>query len=349
MSIEVRNFTPSDEALNVSIYSNIQFDLVGLDGYTIDITSFTIDITTTSNIDEDTHVISYTDSSSEVSYSGNSSYYSFMVNPSVPFDEGLSVTVTINVEGLDEVSAYALMEEFESSFTTSYNGVISDFKYAFIHYAQDIPMYDEQLRCRSTVAPQVFDSALQRWNKSPVPKIEVNQVIVASSDTTYGHTVDYENGLINFTSALDYNDIVKASYHFSFFSDEQIQAFFRQASAVWAMNPPTGGPFSIYNASNMLQGVLMIGASTFAFRELLMSLAFQEKRIIFDNASGGEGWTQIKDLFKSLFDSYQDDWKSLLEAKKVRLPNIAAVISPSYTMPGGRSRMFRYLYKGGNG
>jgi hypothetical protein len=80
-----------------------------------------------------------------------------------------------------------------------------------------------------------------------------------------------------------------------------------------------------------------------------MQLALQEKRIIFDNTSLGDGWTQVKDLFKSLHDAYKEDWKNILEAKKLRLPHIAAVVQPEFTLPGGRSRAFRYLYKGGIG
>ena len=39
MSIEVRNFYPANESTNISIYSDMEFDLVGLDEYTIDIAS----------------------------------------------------------------------------------------------------------------------------------------------------------------------------------------------------------------------------------------------------------------------------------------------------------------------
>jgi len=55
MSIEVRNFSPIDNSSNVSIYSDIGFDLVGLDEYTIDITTLSVVITTDSNVDDDDH------------------------------------------------------------------------------------------------------------------------------------------------------------------------------------------------------------------------------------------------------------------------------------------------------
>ena len=46
MSIEVRNIFPIDDKVNVSLTSNIEFDLVGLDSYSIDIDSLSIEITT---------------------------------------------------------------------------------------------------------------------------------------------------------------------------------------------------------------------------------------------------------------------------------------------------------------
>ena len=338
MSIEVRNFRPANASVNISLFSDLSFDLVALDDYEIDITSLEILLSMTSNIDEDEHTMSFTEASTEVSYSGDATYYRISLNPSVPFDEGLDVTVTVNVEGTDELDAYYMMEEFESSFTTHYDGVISDFKYAFIHYAQKIPVFDEPMRkIDSSSTPKVFKASFPSWNKTPAPIVHANSVIISSNDSTYGYSIDYESGLINFTNELEYNDAITVSYKFAFFTDEQIQSFFDQAAAIWRLNPPFGGPATIYNANASELGALLIGASTFAFRELLFSLAFQKIRIVFDNASWGDGWIQAKDLFKSLFDSYNEDWKSILEAKKVRLPAIRNIITPSYTMPGGRT------------
>jgi len=337
MSIEVRNFYPSGDATNISIYSDIEFDLVGLDEYTIDITSLTIEVTTSSNVDDDDHVTTYAYDNSRVLYSGDSGYYKIVLNPAIPFDLDMEVTIKVNVEGLDELSVYAIMEEYESAFDTVGSNIVSDFRYAFIDHAQNIPIYQEQLRRRISGAPQAFDSAFGSWNRSPSPKVQVNQLLVSETDATYGHSIDYENGIINFDSALDYNDMVEASYYFSFFNEEQINGFFKQASAVWNFSPPSGGPRDIYAAGIIYRGVLMVGAAMYAFRSLMMSLAFQETRIIFDDASSGQGWTQIKDLFKSLYDSYKEDWDKLLEAKKVKLPQISTIITPSYTMPGGRT------------
>jgi len=346
MSIEVRNFTPSNQATSVSINGNINFDIVDLDSYTSDITSLTVDIDTSSNIDDDTHTVSYEYTDTEITVTNvSSTHYHVKVNPSTPYDEGLEVTVKVNIEGIDELSTFYMMEEFSSIFYTTYSGLISDFKYAFIHWAQEIPVGFESLRKDSTSSPLVFDSAFSTWNRLPAPKVRVNSVIFPSDHATYGHSIDFEEGTVTFSDALAYNDIVEVSYVFAFFSDEQIEAFFRQAVAVWNLNPPSGGPINIHSASGDVQSAMLIGAATFAFRTLMFSLSFQETRIVFDNASWGDGWLQSKDLINSLHESYSSDFKDLLAAKKVKLPSIKNVVTPSYTMPGGRSRMFRYLFK----
>ena len=338
MSIEVRQFTPTDVKKNVNTSTKIRFDLTALDEYTIDITSLTITITTDSNIDDETHSVEYEYDNAAISYTGSSTtHYSIELTPTSPFDFGQDVTVAVNVDGEDEASIAYSMEEYVGTFSTVYAGLISDFRYAFINLAQKIPVHNEILRKNSTSSPTVFRSAYGKWNESPSPIIRVNEVIFDSDHATYGYSVNLEGGTLTFGSALGYNDVVDVDYYFSFFSDEEIQSFFDQAAAQWRVYPPAGGPDSIYTASSASAGILMMGASLFAFRAILFSLAFQESRIIFDNASGNEGWIQMKDLFKTLHDAFESDWKNLIEAKKVTLPSIATVVTPSYTLPGGRT------------
>lgn len=343
MSIEVRNVKPEDNSSNISVNRNIEFDLVATtDSDTIDISSLRIRITTTSVIDGTESTLTYNALDTDVISLGGD-YYSFgnfyhiTVNPDRPFDHGMTVNLSVRVDDTDGNP----MDEFTACYTTIYNDLISDFRYAFLDHAQNIPVYNEVLLKNSTTSPTIFDAAFNNWNKKPTPRIEVNEVL-----TTTGFTINYDEGTIIFDSALEYNDWVRATYRFSFFSDEQIESYFRQATAIWNMNPPYGGVSNIYVADFTLRSVLMIGAATFAFRDLLMSLAFQEKRIIFDNTSWNESWKSIHSLFKDLAESYKNDWEKLLEAKKFRLPRISSIVVPEYTLPGGRSRFFRYIYKG---
>ena len=346
MSIEIRNFYPADSSSNITTFGDVSFDVVALDGYSIDITSLAIEISSDSLVDDETHTTDYVYNSSEVSYTGGATTsYRVIVNPSIPFESGLSVTVTVDVSGTTDLSVAYDMDSYTSDFTTFYNGIISDFRVAFIAETQMIPVHDEILRKNSTTSPTVFESAYNLWNQSPAPKIEINQVITASDDATNPYSLDWQNGRVNFASALDYNDQVKASYRFSYFTDEQINAYLQRATDMWRLSPSFGGPLTIDAAGSSYRGVIMIGAAQFAFLDLLMTLAFQENRIIFDNASYGEGWTQVKDLFKQLQTAYADMWKQMLEAKKARFPGISSLVASDFSLPGGRSRMFRYMYK----
>jgi len=353
--LEVRNFLPRDTETEVSTICNISFDLVGMDGDQIDISTLSVRIDMTSNViaDEVNYVIYDLEADPtliEIKYIGDASkktHYNVNVVPEMPFDENQSITVKVNVKTYVVSPAVPVeMEEYETSFTTLNNGIISDFKFAFIDSAVKIPVYAEVLRPNSSTSPTVFHAAFGNWNVRPRTVVRRNQLIIDS-----GYTIDYKNGQIFFNNDnlehgdIDYADQIDVDYNFSYFSDEEIKSFFKQAAAVWKINPPFGGPSNIFNTNELYQQILMIGAAMYAFRQLLLGLSLQERRIIFDNESWNDGWKQTKDIFKDLYASYKEAWEKLLEAKKVKLPTITSIVTPEYTLPGGRSRFFRYLYK----
>lgn len=340
MTVEIRNFSPANSEDYVPNYTDIQFDLVGLDGKLVDISTLSVTVETTSNVDTSTHTVDYTTSDTTVvRYWGDSSWYKVIVSPDRPFDLEITATIKVNIDDTDGGS----MTEYESSFIVVNLPLVKNFRYAFLDLAERIPVYNEQLRKNSDTSPTEFKSAFDKWNKNPSPIIRQNQAIIGS-----GYTIDHNNGNIIFSTAREYNDSVDASYTFSFFTDDQIESYFDRAASIYLISPPFSGPSTIYAGTETTQYLIMIGAANFAFRDLMFSLAFQETRLIFDNASWEEGWIQVKELFKGLSESYAKDWEVILTAKKVKLPSIGSVVIPEYTLPGGRSRFFRYLYKEGS-
>jgi len=340
MTVEIRNFSPASGEVYIPTYTDIQFDLVGLDGKLVDISTLSVTVETSSNVDTSTHVVDYTTANTTVVYYwGDSSWYKILVSPDRPFDLENSVTIKVNVDDTDGIS----MTEYESDFTVTNLPLIKNFRYAFLDLAERIPIYNEQLKKNSDISPTEFRSAFDKWNKSPSPIIRKNQVIISS-----GFAIDHGNGNVVFSGAQEYNDSIDASYTFSFFTDDQILSYFDRATSIYQISPPFSGPSTIYAGTESTQYLIMIGAASFAFRDLMFSMAFQETRLIFDNASWEEGWVQVKDLFKGLSEAYTKDWERVLESKKVKLPSIGTVVIPEYTLPGGRSRFFRYLYKEGS-
>jgi len=75
-------------------------------------------------------------------------------------------------------------------------------------------------------------------------------------------------------------------------------------------------------------------------------LQFQQPAQIF---GGPEQAKQAFANFETLKQNYSSDWEKLLEQKKFGpYPTTRMVVTPEYTLPGGRSRWFRYLFKGNN-
>jgi hypothetical protein len=345
MAIEVRNFNPPNNSGFVSTSADMSFDLVALGTSLIDVSSLQITIQTTSIIDGSIYTDIYTALDTDVveiagDYYSFGNYYQVTVSPEKPFDQGMDVKIYVDASDTLGNS----MTQFVSFFRTTYQDLISDFSYAFIELAQNIPVYNEVLRPDDTSSPTVLDSAYRNWNRKPVPRVQKNQVIISS-----GYSVDYHEGKLVFDSPLSYNDQVDASYTFAYFDEKQIEQYFAKATAIWTVSPPAGGPNSIYGADSLTQSLIMIGAASFAFRELLFGLAWQEKRVIFDNRSWDDGWTQTKDLFRGLYEAYSKDWEKVLEAKKLKLAGIRAVLVPEFTLPGSRSRFFRFAFKEGFG
>lgn len=369
MALEIRNFKPANGSSGVSINTNISFDIVATNMDQIDIETLQIEILTTSKIDGTIGSVIYSIIPSgysygynysyqcgdiqdyfdcingAISYSGNCISVHVELNPTQPFELGQCVDIVVRLADTNGIS----MSPYSASFSTAYSDLISDFSVIFLECAQNIPVYHEILKKNNEIAPTVYSSAFKNFNEKPDVIVRYNQYIIEPAGTAFtpSYTVDYENGRIIFNTPLEYNDEIDISYHFKFFTDEQINGFFKQAAAFWRIQPPYGGPTSIYGASTTEQYILMLGAATFAFRALLQCMAFQEPRLIFDNHSWEQGWTQVINLFKSLYEAYAKDWEKAMEAKKLRLPKISSVVTPEFSLPGGRSRLFRYMYKSG--
>ena len=91
-----------------------------------------------------------------------------------------------------------------------------------------------------------------------------------------------------------------------------------------------------------IPAVLYIAAAD-ALRELIMCLQFQQPAEVF---GGLDAARQASSQFESLKQNYEKIWMTLLDNKKY-FPYkglTRAVVTPSFTLPGGRSRWFRYLF-----
>lgn len=216
-------------------------------------------------------------------------------------------------------------------------GLMNDLSNNFIYEAMHIPVYWEQ--GYKTGDGKSWNFAYNNWNRDPRPVIRINQKIRLDGwEPNYG-------GNVYFNKPLDPEDMVYAQYNFRYFSWEEIADFLNMG--LYAMNatPPASLVYSNLNTApfEWRFGILLYAAIK-AIQRLVFGLSFQERALIF--AEKPENVQAVIANLRSLYADYNALWIEVKkDVKTLKLPGIAQISVPEYTLPGGRSRWFRYLYK----
>ncbi len=220
-----------------------------------------------------------------------------------------------------------------------FSGRRLDFRYALEHHltcAQSIPIYYEQ--AKPTRDNKIFRFTFPRWNQSTGVNIYRNGLIVNS-----GAEVDYFKGSVTFDTALTSHDTINADYNFRWFTDEELNRFLVNALQTVNTFAPHSG-YSLDTVPDRYIPAVLYGAAKDALRHLMMCIQFQQPAQIF---GGLENAQKAFANFETLKQNYSSDWEKILEQKKFGpYPVTRMVVTPEYTLPGGRSRWFRYLFKG---
>lgn len=209
---------------------------------------------------------------------------------------------------------------------------------SLIGYTQRIPVFHEIGRLNSTRTEAVL--SFGRWNQPAGVRVFLNGEL-----KTAGFDVNYLKGEILFDNALATIDEVQVSYNFRWFEDAEIDAFIVNAIQYFNQYPP----HSVYVIPTLpvRYGVTVAHqAAVFALRRLIMDLHFQEPAKVF---GGMERADKLISSLDTLKNNMEKDLNSLYEQKKYGpyLGLTKTVTVPEFTLPGGRSRWFRYLFKGG--
>jgi hypothetical protein len=184
----------------------------------------------------------------------------------------------------------------------------------------------------------IYNLSYKNWNQEPRPIVRLNTRIVDD-----GWHVDYE-GRIYFDRMLTPEDSVNVSYNFSYFSKEELLSFLNLGLQMMNSVPPASTSYaSIGNAPVEWAPGILLFASITALKRLIFGLNWQERMIIFGTPEMAQN-AQAK--FQELYASYTELWTTFAKNVKTnKLPNPVQITVPEYTLPGGRSRWFRYLYK----
>lgn len=225
---------------------------------------------------------------------------------------------------------------------SAYWGFLNDLRVSLefhIRPAMNIPVYFEQSKPSRDRMKYRF--SFPRWNQTAGVKVYRNQEIVES-----GVTVNYFRGEIEFSEPQSVYDVINCDYNFRWFDDSALYRFLQNGVDRFNYYPPV----SYYSLSQMPDRAItptIYAATVDALRELMMSLQFQEPQIVF---GGPEKSQNVFGNFDTLKKNYEESLKSMLDAKKngpyTGLTKM--IVVPEYTLPGGRSRWFRYLFSGSN-
>jgi len=187
----------------------------------------------------------------------------------------------------------------------------------------------------------VYGLAYENWNQDPRPIVRVNNRIADD-----GWHSDYM-GKIYFDTLMAPEDSISVAYNFSYFSKEELLSFLNLGLKMMNGLPPASEAYSdLQFAPYVWDGGILLFAAMTALKRLIFGLTWQEKRIIYGRPEDAQNAAQ---LYQDLYKSYLELWTEFGKNVKTRkLPGMAMYVTPEYTLPGGRSRWFRYLYKSGS-
>jgi len=190
----------------------------------------------------------------------------------------------------------------------------------------------------------IYSLAYQNWNQSPRPIVRLNNRIIDD-----GWMVDY-NGRIYFDSLMAPEDSVNVAYNFRYFSEEEILSFLDLGLKIMNSTPPASETYStLVSMPTSWDAPVLLYAAITALKRLIFGLNWQEKFVIFTRPDDPNATQQAIQNFKDLYTDYSTLWMEVKkDAKTRKLPQMAIYVTPEYTLPGGRSRWFRYMFKTGS-
>lgn len=243
---------------------------------------------------------------------------------------------------IDEI----VMHEFQNVVVTAgdvqpplfYTERMIAFRAALEHHivcAQSVPVYYEQ--SKTTYDNKTFKFSFKDWNQTAGARVYRNNILISS-----GIEVDYFSGKVSFDDALLPQEQINVDYNFRWFDDDELNRFLLNALQTVNIYPPHSG-YTLENIPDRYTPIVLYGAAKDALRQLMMCIQFQQPAQVF---GGPEQAQNAFKAFDTLKQNYEKDWEKLLEQKKLGpYPSIMSIVTPEYTLPGGRSRWFRMLFK----
>jgi len=242
-----------------------------------------------------------------------------------------------------------------------------------LEHLLNIPVYDEEVifNANRTSASVAFPY----WNYAPRPQVRITgasnegdsepmkflseydsiyTTLSGTAASSYPDGLKYKtdyHGNIYFLKdndtpqSIKSYDTVMVSYNIKLFTSQHMNSALNMALQSVNSQPGANKYPSVNTAPFFYEPALVIGASYYLLRSLLVSLTGRQRRLLLEDPDA-----KIVEDIKSAATMYKEDFEKQLEKLPIaQFPKIKPIVVPAYNMPGGRSRFFRYIWNLGTG
>ena len=160
------------------------------------------------------------------------------------------------------------------------------------------------------------------------------------------YKVDYQGKIYfidndnNPTRVQDY-DIVYASYGVQLFTPHEINDAAQLALQNINMQPGSTKSNSVATAPAYYDPTIVAGAIYYLIRGLLLRLTQRETRLLVEDPEKYDVVSGLRDMLKEYSSEYTENLKIV---GKTHYPGTVSIITPTYQLPGSRSRFFRGIW-----
>jgi hypothetical protein len=344
-SITVKNPKPNDRDDSIALTSEIGFDLAPYDGARIDISTLEVFLIMQGGLTNRTMTRSFKYGESDaIRATGNATDgYVVRIDPypkfSLNFESDQRLEFRVDVKDYSGTPMRKSILKYEAVRAPQYDA-LSD----LIREVTEINSNYEQGRIG--IDKQTVDFTYRNWSLVDERKPKIFKNDIELDDSLF--TVKHNDGKVKFVDELrsdDAVDLINANYYYSALSETQMISFMKTALSEYnAYRPMTA--FSLKNAPKAAEAIILLGGACLALHAVQAGFINQQYRVQFGE---DKEWQNVKELVVSLRDSYKDQMQKMLEEKKYNLARPVSMVIPEFSLPGGRNRFFRYMYKGGDG
>ena len=337
-SIVVKDLYPRSNMGFIATTTIFKFSLVPYNGTEVNLDSLDIKAICSGGTTSILQTMNFTKDSNGIKIKGDST-------------TGYNIEVSLfpqsqnNLESGQQVELYVKINDMAGvpmpTYRVVYRAMLADHYDALTYLLKDImELNSDYEQGRISATGTEVDFTYKNWSLEQEPKVYKNTVPIVN-----GFTIDKQNGKLRFNSPLrhaDPVDIINVDYIFGVFSQQELIGFLNQAVSVYnGYRPMTS--YSVGGLPIFADAAMTIGAAFLALQSIGLGFLNQQARVKWGEAE----WKELLGAVESRISKYEAKFKELCEEKKYNLARPAAIYVPEYTLPGGRSRFFRYMFKEG--